>query len=339
MDIQHLHSIALRLVGQTGKGILAADESNNTCNARFAQYGIPENEEMRRLYRQMLFSTPSIEKYVTGVILYDETLRQKTDPETNLKGDTGTAFSKYLTKKGIMSGIKVDEGLVEMPGYPGETLTQGLNGLPARLSEYKTLGASFAKWRAAFKITANTPSDEAIRENAKVLARYAKACQDEGIVPIVEPEVLMDGSHNILKSKEITEKVLKILFEELPKYFVALEGLILKTSMVLSGKENGNRADSKEVGRLTVEVLRNTVPKNVAGVVFLSGGQTPEETTDNFREIAKLEPLPWPIAFSFSRALQNNALRIWSGKDENVDEAQDAFLERLQENSLADQGL
>lgn len=339
MDIQHLHSTALRLVGQTGKGILAADESNNTCNARFAQYGIPETEEMRRTYRELLFTTSNVEKYVTGVILYDETIRQRTKPMTKNKGDIGISFPEYLSQKGILSGIKVDEGLVEMPGYPGETLTQGLNGLPARLSEYKQMGASFAKWRAAFKITANTPSDEAIRENAKVLARYAKACQDEGIVPIVEPEVLMDGAHSILEAKKVLEKVLKILFEELPKYFVALDGLILKTSMVLSGKENGNRADSKEVGRLTVEVLKNSVPKNVAGVVFLSGGQTPEETTDNFREIAKLEPLPWPITFSFSRALQNNALFVWSGKEENIKEAQNAFLERLQENSLADQGL
>lgn len=339
MDIQHLHATALRLVGQLGKGILAADESNNTCNARFAQYGIPENEEMRRLYRQMLFSTPSIEKYITGVILYDETIRQKTDPETTLKGDDGTNFVDYLKKKGILSGIKVDEGLVEMPGYPGETLTQGLNGLPGRLLEYKNMGASFTKWRAAFKITKDTPNEEVIRENAKVLSRYAKACQDEGLVPIVEPEVLLDGNHSILKSKEVTEKVLKILFEELPKYFVDLSGLILKTSMVLSGKDASNRADSKEVAKFTVEVLKNSVPKNVAGVVFLSGGQTPEETTNNFREIAKLEPLPWPIAFSFSRALQNSALRVWAGKDENVDMAQDAFLEKLQENSLADQGL
>lgn len=339
MDIQHLHSVALRLVNQPGKGILAADESNHTCNARFASHGIPETEEMRRKFRQMLFATTGIEKYVTGVILYDETLRQKTDPLTRTKGDTGMPFKEFLAQKGVLSGIKVDEGLVEMPGYVGETLTQGLNGLPARLSEYRGLGASFAKWRAAFKISSGTPSEEVIRENAKVLARYAKACQDEGIVPIVEPEVLMEGAHSLEEAKAVTEKVIKILFEEMPKYFVALEGLILKTSMVISGSTNTERADAKTVAKHTVEVLRNSVPTQVAGVVFLSGGQTPEESTKNFREIARLEPLPWPLAFSFSRALQNDALVAWSGKDENEKTAQKAFLQRLQDNSLADQGL
>lgn len=338
MDIQNLHSIALRLL-TPGKGILAADESNNTCNARFESQGIPPTEENRRKYRQLLFTTPNIEKYVTGVILYDETLRQRTSPMTKIKGDKGMPFHDYLAQKGILCGIKVDEGLVEMPSFPGETITQGLDGLPARLQEYKSMGASFAKWRAAFKISGNTPTDEAIRENAKILARYAKACQDEGIVPIVEPEVILEGVHSIEKSRLVTEKVIKILFEEIPKYFVALEGLILKTSMVISGSQNENRADAKAVAKVTVEVLKNSVPAQLAGVIFLSGGQTPDEATENFREIAKLEPLPWPLAFSFSRALQNDALEIWEGKDENVRIAQKAFLERLQNNSLADQGL
>ena len=338
MDIQHLHATALRLLTPS-KGILAADESNHTCNARFAAYGIPETEENRRAYRQMLFTTPGIEKYITGVILYDETIRQKTNPMTRTKGDTGMFFREYLIQKGILSGIKVDAGLVDMPGFPGETITQGLDGLPARLEEYKSMGASFAKWRAAFKIGANTPSEEVIRENAKILGRYAKACQDEGLVPIVEPEVLLDGVHSIEKSKMVTTQVLKILFEELPKYFVELPGLILKTSMVISGKEAMVRADAKTVARFTVEVLKTCVPDQIAGVVFLSGGQSPDEATKNFDEIAKLEPLPWPLAFSFSRALQNDALEIWAGKDENIHDAQKAFLGRLQENSLADQGL
>lgn len=339
MDIQHLHSVALRLVGTQGRGILAADESNTTCNTRFATYGIPQTEESRRAYREMLFTTPNIEKYVTGVILFDETIRQKTRPLTQAKGDKGMPFHEYLAQKGILSGIKVDEGLTEMSGFEGETITKGLDGLPARLAEYKSMGASFAKWRAAFKISANTPSEEIIRENAKILSRYAKACQDEGIVPIVEPEVLLDGVHSIEKSKEVTEKVLKIVFEELPKYFVALEGLILKTSMVLSGDKAENRADPETVGKYTAEVLKKNVPEQVAGVVFLSGGQTSDEATDNFREIVKCEPLPWPLAFSFSRALQNDALKIWAGRNENVREAQEAFILRLENNSLADQGL
>lgn len=339
MDIQNLHSIALRLVGRQGKGLLAADESNHTCNARFAAHGIAETEEMRRQYRQMLFTTPHIEKYVTGIILYDETIRQKADPMTKMKGDKGMFFRDYLAQKGIIPGIKVDEGLQEMPGFPDETITVGLNGLPARLIEYKEMGALFCKWRAAFKIGPNTPSDDVIRQNAITLARYAKACQDEGLVPIIEPEVMLDGAHSIEKAAVVTEKVLKIVFEEIPKYFVALEGLVLKTSMVLSGDINPNRADAKTVARKTVDVLKSAVPAKVAGVVFLSGGQSPDEATKNFREIARLEPLPWPIAFSFSRALQNDALATWAGQKENEKEAQKVFLERLQEDSLADQGI
>lgn len=330
MNIQALHAVALRLVAPK-KGILAADESNSTCNKRFAAFGIPETEDARRKYRQMLFETPGLENYITGVILYDETFRQMNDKKV--------LFRDFLTKKGILPGIKVDEGLVEMPGFPGENITQGLNGLPARLMEYKSMGATFTKWRAAFKIGANMPSEEVIRENAKTLARYAKAAQDEGLVPMVEPEVLLDGTHSIEVSKAVTEKVLKILFEELPKYFVAFPGLILKTSMVISGSENENRADAQTVARYTIDVLKSCVPNDVAGVVFLSGGQTPEEATKNFREICRLEPMPWPLAFSFSRALQNDALRAWSGNDANILEAQQAFLERLKSDTLADQGL
>lgn len=330
MNIQELHTIANRLV-EPKKGILAADESNHTCNARFAALGIAETEEMRRLYRQMLFETPGFENYVTGVIFFDETLRQK--------NDDGELFREVLKKKGVLIGIKVDEGLIEMPSFRDETITQGLNGLPGRLAEYKSMGASFAKWRAAFKISAMTPSDEAIRENAKILARYAKCCQDESIVPMVEPEVLLDGDHSIEASKMVTEKVLKVLFEELSLHFVNLKGLILKTSMVISGNKNFSRADAPTVAKFTVDVLKNCVPADTAGVVFLSGGQSSEEATNNLREIAKLEPLPWQIAFSFSRALQNDALHVWAGRDENVPAAQDAFLQRLKADSLADQGL
>lgn len=328
MDIQRLHTIANRLV-EPKKGILAADESNNTCNKRFEAFGVPQTEEMRRTFRELLLTTPDIEHFVSGVILYDETIRQSTKK--------GVLFTKLLEKKGILIGIKVDEGLIPMPGSPEEHITQGLNGLPGRLMEYKSMGASFAKWRAAFKISATTPSDEAIRENAKILARYAKACQDESIVPIIEPEVLLDGPHSIEKSQMVTAKVLKIIFEELPKYFVNLEGIILKTSMVISGSEASIRADSKTVAKFTVSTLVANVPRQVPGVVFLSGGQTPDEATNNLREIAKLEPLPWQLAFSYSRALQNDALRTWATNMAEPRLAQIAFLERLENDSLADQ--
>lgn len=329
MDIQKLHTIANRLV-EPKKGILAADESNATCNKRFNALGIPETEGMRRLWRELLITTPHLEDYVTGIILYDETLRQSTSD--------GVPFTKYMEQHGVLIGIKVDEGLVPMPGSPEETITQGLNGLPGRLAEYRAMGASFAKWRAAFKISATTPTDECIRENVKILARYAKACQDESIVPIVEPEVLLDGPHSIEKSREVTQRVLTILFEELPKYFVSLEGLILKTSMVISGSQNESRADAPTVAKHTTDVLKAIVPRQTAGVVFLSGGQSPKEATDNLRETAKLEPLPWQIAFSYSRALQNDALIAWDGNPDNFEEAQNVFTKRLQEECRADQG-
>ena len=280
MDIQSLHAIAKRLV-EPKKGILAADESNGTANKRFAALGIPETEEMRRKYRQMLFETPGIEKFVTGVILYDETIRQN--------DDSGKPFRQVLEEKKIMPGIKVDMGLQPLPNSEQETFTTGLDGLPGRLMEYRELGAKFAKWRAAFKITATLPTDDAIKENCEILAKYARMCQEEGIMPMVEPEVLLDGPHSIERAKEVTTKVLNTLFEELSNHFVDLKGLILKTSMVLSGNENESRADAKTVGQYTVDVLKATVPEEVTGVVFLSGGQTPEEATDNLREIAKLE--------------------------------------------------
>ncbi len=329
MDIQRLHTIANRLV-EPKKGILAADESTHTCNARFSALGIPETEEARRTWRELLLTTPDLEHFITGVILFDETIRQSTKK--------GIPFTKYLEKKGILVGIKVDQGLVELPGSSEETVTQGLDGLPGRLQEYKDMGASFAKWRAAFKIGSGIPTDIAIRQNCEILARYAKICQDEGIVPMVEPEVLLDGEHTIEKSKAVTEKVLKVLFEELSKHFVNQKGLILKTSMVISGNKAPIRADAKTVAKFTTEVLKTCVPRDVAGVVFLSGGQTPDEATNNLREIAKLEPLPWQVAFSYSRALQNDALVAWRGNPEHFKEAQLVFLDRLESNSLADQG-
>lgn len=315
------------------KGILAADESNGTANKRFASLGIPETEEERRRWRELLFTTPDFEKYVNGVILYDETIRQSTTE--------GKFFRDYLKEKGVLVGIKVDQGLTHMIGSASvdEHVTMGLDGLPARLQEYKTMGASFAKWRAAFPITEHTPSDEAIKQNCEILTRCAVLCQENDIVPMIEPEVLLDGDHSIEKAEEVTTKVLTKMFEEISKHHVNLEGLILKTSMVLSGKDSANRADSKTVAEATVRTLKNTVPEGLAGVVFLSGGQSPDEAAENFDAIAEHEPLPWPLAFSFSRALQNDAMEIWLGKEVNRTAAQEAFRKRLEMNSKADQGL
>jgi fructose-bisphosphate aldolase class I len=330
IEIQKLKSTVAKMMTD-GKGILAADESNTTCNKRFQALGIPEIEEERRRWRELLLCAPGMEEYVSGVILYDETIRQA--------DSSGKSFVDVLKEKNILVGIKVDEGLQEYIDHPGENLTHGLNGLPARIQEYKSLGATFAKWRAAYEISDRTPSDDAIRENSEILARYAVICQEHDIVPMVEPEVLLDGAHDIEKAKEVTTKVLKGLFEALAKRHVNLDGLILKTSMVLSGKDAENRANSEEVAKATVEVLKECVPAEVGGVVFLSGGQKPDEATENFNAIAKHEPLPWKLAFSFSRAIQNDALATWAGKVSNIDIAREAFIARLKSNSLADRGL
>lgn len=330
IEIEKLKNTVAKMM-TPGKGILAADESTKSCNARFNSLGIPETEEERRRWRELLLCAPGMDQYVSGVILYDETIRQS--------DSAGKSFTQVLKEKDVLIGIKVDEGLQDFTDHPGETITMGLNGLPARVQEYKAIGATFAKWRAAYKISDRTPTDDAIRENSEILARYAVICQEHDIVPMVEPEVLLDGSHNIQKAKEVTTKVLKGLFESLAKHHVHLDGLILKTSMVLSGKEAEGRADAKAVGAATVEVLKECVPAEVGGVVFLSGGQTSDEATANFNEIAKHEPLPWPLAFSFSRAIQNDALATWAGKIENVSLATEAYIQRLKNNSLADQGL
>ncbi len=330
IEIEKLKNTVAKMMTD-GKGILAADESNETCNKRFAALGIPETEEERRRWRELLLCAPGMEEYVSGVILYDETIRQA--------DSNGKSFIDVLKEKDVLIGIKVDEGLQDYIDHPGENLTHGLNGLPARMQEYKAIGATFAKWRAAYEISDRTPSDDAIRENSEILARYAVICQEHDIVPMVEPEVLLDGAHDIEKAKEVTTKVLKGLFEALAKHHVNLDGLILKTSMVLSGKDAENRSNSEEVAKATVEVLKECVPAEVGGVVFLSGGQTPDEATANFNAIAKHEPLSWKLAFSFSRAIQNDALATWAGKVSNIDIAREAFIARLKSNSLADRGL
>lgn len=329
MNIKELHNTAMALVSG-GKGILAADESKRTANRRFEIYEIPQTEEMRRTYRNLLLSTNGSENFLNGVILHDETLKQMTNE--------GIPFQSLLEQKGIIPGIKVDAGTSALAGFPGEVVTEGLDGLRERLQEYLELGARFAKWRSVITIKGDDlPTDEAIRANAHVLGRYAGLCQEVGIVPVVEPEVLLSGDHNIEKSEQTLEKTLNIVFEELVRYRVVLEAVLLKTSMVLAGKEN-KIDEAVLVAEKTVSALKKSVPEMVPGVVFLSGGQAPEQATRNLNEISKRGPFPWNVSFSFARALQEPALDIWRGKEENFFEAQEAYLERLKLNFLANRG-
>lgn len=320
----NIRNIAQRLVVKP-KGILAADASNKTMNKRLKAAGLPEEEETRRKYRQLLFTTPGIEDYISGVILYDETIRQKTDD--------GMLFTDLLKDKGILPGIKVDEGLVE---YGKEKATTGLSGLPGRLAEYKEMGALFTKWRAVTIIDEHKdlPTVDAIKHNSDILAEYAKIVQSEGLVPMVEPEVLLEGDHNIEKSSEVTELVLAELFEKLREEKVDLEAIILKSSMVLPGKSAYDQSNSEQIGNATSSVLKTTVPSEVPGVVFLSGGQKPLTATSNLNEVAKIEH-PWEITFSYSRALQEPVMDAWKGDDANIEKAQGIFLHRLRMNSRA----
>lgn len=325
MDNQ-LHAIAQRLVAK-GKGILAADESTNTANKRFAAVGIEQTEEMRRQYRQLLFSTPGIEEFLNGVILFDETIRQKTG--------SGVPFAQSLSEKGITPGIKVDEGTVDFEGHPGEKITKGLDGLAQRLKEYYAMGARFTKWRAVIAIGQGIPSQDAIQENARILAEYAATSQAEGFVPIVEPEVLLDGDHPIERAEEVTTHTLRTVFDALHSKEVDVSGLILKSSMVLSGKDCSQQANAKQVAEATTRTLKHSVATEVAGIVFLSGGQSPQQATENLSEIIKLGQQPWPLTFSFSRALQEPVLETWRGNSANMEAAQQAFLKRLRLNQFA----
>lgn len=329
MDKEALIHTARQMV-RPGRGILAADESNSTADKRLSDVGIEPSEEMRRQYRELLLSTPEIENYLSGVILYDETLRQS--------DYHGRSFVQVLQEKGIIPGIKVDIGTVPLPGYPDEVITEGLDGLPERLAEYYEMGARFSKWRAVIRIGKDIPTPEAIRANAHVLARYARASQEAGIVPMVEPEVLINGTHSIDRSEAVLAETIRITFDELVRYRVELEGVILKSSMALPGDESGFEMDPADVAKRTVRALRESVPAGVPGVVFLSGGQTPEEATENLNEIARLEPLPFEIAFSYARALQGPALEAWGGKGDNWDTAQQIFLERIKQSIEADAG-
>ncbi len=313
-----------------GKGILAADESNETADKRLEAVSAPGGEKNRQKYRDLFLSAPGAEKYLSGVILFDETIRQN--------ALDGEPFVQKLTRLGIVPGIKVDRGAKDFPGFPGEKITEGLDGLGARLKEYFDMGARFAKWRAVITIGEGTPTDADIDANADALARYAGLCQEAGIVPMVEPEVLLDGDHRMAQAEEVTTKTVAKLFEKLTEYRVWLPGVILKTSMVLPGNKSGEQKSAAEIAEATVRYLRAAVPSSVGGVVFLSGGQSPEEATENLDAIAKLEPLPWPVTFSYARALQGPALETWRGKDENTAAARDVFLKWLEESVQADAG-
>lgn len=324
-----LKDIAARLMAP-GKGILAADESIETMNKRLLAVGIEQDAEKRRQYREILFTTPAVADSISGVILFDETIRQS--------GQGGMTFSHMLESKGIMPGIKVDKGKSPLPNFPGEEVTEGLDGLLGRLHEYYELGARFCKWRAVVPVAPGLPTDEALHANVHALARYAALCQSAAMVPIVEPEVLYDGNHSIAESRQVIEKTMRALFAELTRYKIDLSGLILKTSMALAGKEATVRATTQEIARETIAALRASVPSGVGGIVFLSGGQTPVEATEHLQAIALLGPHPWPMTFSYARALQDPVLSAWHGDSKNIAAAQEAFRTRLQLNVLARDG-
>lgn len=321
----------IRALSAQGKGILAADESNATITKRFAAVKVESTENTRRDYRELLLGTPNISDFIAGVILFDETLNQKTSQ--------GELFPDMLKKLGILPGIKVDKGLVALPNTRDEQTTQGLDGLHERLADYKAKGATFAKWRAVYAVSNNTPSPLALRANAEGLASYAALCQAHGIVPIVEPEVLIDGDHTLERCAEVTEPVLHSVFHALHKHKVQLEHIVLKPSMVISGKQCSTKATVEQVAKATVTILKRTVPAAVPTINFLSGGQTPEEATAHLNAMNALFPqLPWHLSFSYARALQDYPMKIWHGDKNNVTAAQKAFYERAKLNSLASNG-
>lgn len=327
MSIEQLAETAQAMVAP-GKGIIAIDESSNTIAKRFAAVGIENTEENRRRYRELLLTTPKLSEHISGAILYDETIRQKTSD--------GVPFAEYMAKNGMIPGIKVDKGTFPLAGCPGEVVTEGLDGLRARLEEYYKLGARFAKWRAVINIGDDIPSGTCIEANTHALARYAALCQEQGLVPMVEPEVLMDGNHDIETCYEVTEATLLSLFAALRDHGVLLEGTILKASMVIPGKDSGEEADVEEVAESTVMCLKSTVPAILPGIVFLSGGQTDEQSTAHLNAMNQLGKLPWPLSFSYGRAMQQAALALWA-KDMtgNFAKAQAIVYERAKENGLA----
>ena len=329
MNQGELESIARSLV-VPGKGILAADESAPTIEKRFQAIQLPSTEENRRAYRDLLFTTPGISGFISGVILYDETIRQSSSDRT--------PFPKVLESQGIVPGIKVDEGAKALAGFPGEKIAEGLDGLRGRLAAYRDLGARFAKWRAVIDIGDGIPTAYCLEANAHALARYAALCQEAGLVPIVEPEVLMDGAHAIERCEEVTTEILSRVYADLVGHRVHLEGTLLKPNMVLSGKKCPVQAGVDQVAEATVRTLKRVVPPAVPGIVFLSGGQTPRQATEHLSAMNAMGKHPWELSFSYGRALQDPVLKAWKGQAGNVPEAQKAFFHRAKLNGAARHG-
>lgn len=335
MNLKELNKVAKAIVAE-GKGILAADESGPTIKKRFDTIDTESTEENRRRYREMLFTAKGVADYIGGVILFDETIRQST-------GD-GVPFARYLNDLGMIAGIKVDKGAKALAAFPAETITEGLDGLRDRLKEYVSLGAHFAKWRAVISIGDEgdggdgIPTEFCLRANAHALARYAALCQECGLVPIVEPEVLMDGNHSIERCAQVTSRTLELVFAELADHRVELEGILLKPNMVISGTDASNRAGPDQVARATLDVLKKHVPAEVPGIAFLSGGQSAEEATEHLGLMNRMGPLPWELSFSYGRALQAPALDAWCGKEEQFEAGQNALYKRARLNSLAHLG-
>ena len=330
MNIDELKSVAQAIVAKQ-KGVLAADESSPTIKKRFDSISVESTEENRRRYREILLTTAGLEQHVGGVILFDETLRQSTRE--------GVPFAQVLSARGIAPGIKVDKGTKPLPFYPGEKITEGLDGLADRLAEYKQLGARFAKWRAVIEIDENAiPSTFGIRANAQVLARYAALCQSLDLVPIVEPEVLMDGAHGIERCEVVTSAVLETVFAELDAHRVAFEGMLLKPNMIIPGKKCPQQASAQEVAEATIRCMKRYVPAAVPGIVFLSGGQSAEEATDNLNAMNAMGAHPWQVSFSYGRALQAPVLAAWKGIEGNAAAAQRALQKRCRLNGLARDG-
>jgi fructose-bisphosphate aldolase, class I len=330
MDVQQLESTAREVVAE-GKGILAADESDGTIKKRFDSIGVESTEDNRRAYRELLFTTEGAEEFISGVILFDETIRQSSAD--------GTPFPKLLESKGIIPGIKVDKGAKPLALTDGETVTEGLDGLRDRLEGYRGLGARFAKWRATYSIGHGKPSEYCVWTNAHALARYAALCQEAGLVPIVEPEVLQDGTHTIEESSKATGRVLQAVYTELHDQRVEFRGTLLKPNMVLSGYEATDRASVDEVAEATLECFYKHIPAAVPGIVFLSGGQTDEDATAHLNAMNAKGPHPWQLSFSYGRALQAPALKAWGGKGENVEAGQRAYYHRAKMNGAARTGM